>query len=168
MKGELKDNKLHIWREQMKESLRKKLVEKYPKIFSPNFGFEHGDGWYWLIDKLCSTLQFQTDYNEMPQIEAAQVKEKFGTLRFYHKRLEEGTPDRAKGAISLAKEISAITCERCGTIGATKKDRNGWLSTLCTRCTIEDKIEDIDPEIVKSINENFWSLVGDEKDGKTD
>lgn len=57
----------------MNTELDKKLVEKYPLIFKDRYGdmketamcwgFECGDGWYDLIDGLCSNLQFNTDNN---------------------------------------------------------------------------------------------------------
>lgn len=57
----------------MKAELDKKLCEKYPKIFANRhgdmrstamcWGFECRDGWYDLIDKLCSNLQWNTDRN---------------------------------------------------------------------------------------------------------
>ena len=57
----------------MKDELDDKLVEKYPKIFKDRhadmrttcmcWGMETGDGWYWLIDNLCSTIQSYTDNN---------------------------------------------------------------------------------------------------------
>jgi hypothetical protein len=57
----------------MSPELDKKLVKKYPKIFADRYGdmcttcmcwgFECGDGWYWLIDALCSNLQWNTDNN---------------------------------------------------------------------------------------------------------
>ena len=69
------------------------LILKYPKIFKNvsktemescmAFGIECGPGWYTLLDELCSALQWDTDYNNYPQVVADQVKEKYGTLRFY-------------------------------------------------------------------------------------
>lgn len=163
MKGRIVNNILHVWSDIMRESLTTKLIEKYPKIFPPDFGFEHKDGWYWLIDKLCTVLQFQTDYNDMPQIRAAQVKEKFGTLRFYHESMPGGTPERARGAISLAEELSGYICEECGTPGAATKDTRGWLSTKCAKCAMST--EDLDPAITRMVNERFWELVdGNDKE----
>ena len=48
------------------------------------WGIDTGDGWYDLIDTLCGLLQFNTDRNRCPQVEATQVKEKYGTLSFYY------------------------------------------------------------------------------------
>ncbi len=54
-----------------------------------------------------------------------QVKEKFGTLRFYC----GGTPaiDRY---VRLAERLSAITCDVCGKSGRLSSN-NGWYRTLC-------------------------------------
>jgi len=87
----------------MRKELDEKLCAKYPKIFANRngdkrktlmcWGFSCGDGWYWLLDRLCSNLQWDTDKNnrdeKYPQIVAMQVKEKFGGLRFY---VESATP----------------------------------------------------------------------------
>ena len=123
----------------MKEELQNKLVEKYPKIFgevgmSPQescmaFGIAVGDGWYWLIGQLCKVLQFNTDNNKQPQVVAAQVKEKFGGLRFY---ISSGT-DEQFAAIHFAESMSYGICEICGTtdnVGQTE----GWIKTLCEKC----------------------------------
>jgi len=123
----------------MKTELDKKLVTKYPKIFAQRnkpmtetamcWGFECGDGWYWLIDNLCSLLQWDIDHNKHPQIEATQVKEKYGTLRFY----TNGSDDKQDGMIDLAESLSSSICEKCGSVdGVTQTE--GWIVTLCKKC----------------------------------
>jgi len=57
----------------MTKELDEKLVKKYPKIFANRYGdmrttcmcwgFECGDGWYNIIDSLCSNLQWNIDNN---------------------------------------------------------------------------------------------------------
>lgn len=123
----------------MTEELDKKLVAKYPKIFADRnkdmeetaryWVFECGDGWYWLIDRLCHQLQWDIDKNGASQVVAAQVKEKFGSLRFY---IWTGTAEQ-HAQISLAEFMSGSICENCGTtkdVGHTE----GWISTLCRQC----------------------------------
>jgi len=56
---------------------------------------------------------------------AAQVKEKFGGLRFY----VNGTTDKHHNYISFAESMSYRTCEECGAAGKTYT--NGWHTTLC-------------------------------------
>lgn len=119
----------------MSPDLDKALCEKYPKLFAQRhkseletamcWGFECGDGWYTLIDALCSLLQWDIDYNHQPQLEVEQVKEKYGGLRFY---VNQST-DRQEGAIALAESLSYRICEVCGAPG--KPNKEGWIKTTC-------------------------------------
>lgn len=61
----------------------------------------------------------------VPQVVAQQVKEKFGTLRFYC----DGGDDATHGMISLAESMSGMLCEECGNRGKTRG--GGWIRTLC-------------------------------------
>jgi hypothetical protein len=56
---------------------------------------------------------------------ATQVKEKFGTLRFY----TCGQNDEHEGMIGLAEAMSARLREVCGNRGRIVEDR--WLRTRC-------------------------------------
>src|SRR3546814_4106154 len=70
------------------------LPTAYPRIFSTGplpWGFEHGDGWSELIAALCATLNEILESEPGASIGVKQVKEKFGTLRFY--RTEEHTSE---------------------------------------------------------------------------
>lgn len=57
---------------------------------------------------------------------ASQVKEKFGTLRFY---MSSETEEMSE-AIEEAEEESARTCETCGR-GGRLRPKLGWIQTLC-------------------------------------
>ena len=127
------------------------LIEKYPKIFAQAklpmtqtcmcWGICTGDGWYDLLDRLCRHLQFMTDKNGYPQVEAAQVKEKYGTLRFYHdiKLTGERTERTSEqigyidGLISAAEHLSGHVCETCGS-NHNVTQTPGWIVTLCEEC----------------------------------
>lgn len=111
------------------------------------WGFDCGDGWYDLLDTLCETIQDHIDWSNcdgrhedarkwrepeadgtwvrVPQLEAAQVKEKFGGLRFY----TNGGDDFTRGAINFAELLSLRVCETCGAPGRPQK--GGWIRTLC-------------------------------------
>ena len=134
-----------------------KLKEKYPIILQELGGdriktcmsAEHGgvavgDGWIPLLDKLFAYCQHHHDENGYPQLVAEQIKEKFGTLRFYY-RFEECTSENAKygkkfnrtedyleGAIGFAEDMTAIICESCGAPAKLSGDR--WLSVTCEEC----------------------------------
>lgn len=142
----------------MREELDRQLVEKYPKIFANRYadmrttamcwGFEHGDGWYQIIDSLCANIQHHIDWQHknkefdlkwnqehpdeqravrepIPQVVATQVKEKFGGLRFYY----DGGDDQIYGMVRMAESWAAHTCETCGAPG--KLRGHGWMYTAC-------------------------------------
>lgn len=125
-----------------------RLCQKFPKIFpkldsnqseSVTFWFECGDGWYNIIDSLCGNIQNYIDWKskepkisekeiESLQVVATQIKEKFGTLRFY----ADGGNDVTDALIGLAESFSSHTCEGCGNVGKTYN--NGWVRTHCDNC----------------------------------
>jgi hypothetical protein len=128
----------------MKPELQKKLYDKYPEIFAQKdlpmdrtcmcWGIAVGDGWYDIIDNLCDNImKIQKEKNLKP-IEAAQVKEKFGGLRFYVNTCDNDIDN----VIREAEDASYKTCEECGAteeIGSTK----GYILTLCKSCAKEGK-----------------------------
>lgn len=130
----------------MKQELDELLCQRYPKIFVDRhgdmkqtlmcWGFECGDGWFNIIDRLCSNIQHHVDWAQLQkekygrgegctQVVAVQIKEKFGTLRFY----TNGGNEQIYGMIRMAESMSAVTCEECGNPGATRS--GGWVRTLC-------------------------------------
>ena len=130
----------------MKQELDELLCQRYPKIFvnrhgDPKqtlmcWGFECGDGWYNIISQLCANIQHHVDWAQeqkekyergegCSQVVAVQVKEKFGTLRFY----TNGGNEQIYGMIRMAESMSAVTCEECGAPG-TRRGR-AWIYTAC-------------------------------------
>ena len=103
------------------------LKEKYPVILenmgTPYYGsIDVGDGWSGIIDKLCLQL------SETPEpIKATQIKEKFGTLRFY----TDVSTDQQDKFITSAENESAIVCEVCGRPGKIRSSGRSWIKTLC-------------------------------------
>lgn len=120
----------------MNSELDKKLVEKYPDIFRDRrsdpretlmcWGFECGDGWYNLIDTLCNNIQMHVKIKQCPPVVATQVKEKFGTLRFYY----DGGDERIDSLVRLVEDWSASVCEVCGERGELRNDPT-WMYTAC-------------------------------------
>ena len=117
----------------MKPELDKQLTQTFSEIFQPRFmrnhredpleyfGFECGDGWYELIYRLCTELMSVP----APAPLAAQVKEKYGTLRFY----VDNATDEHHNIIDHYEHISSKTCEVCGSEGRIRP--GGWIRTLC-------------------------------------
>jgi hypothetical protein len=61
----------------------------------------------------------------IPQVTLDQVKEKFGTLRFYY----SGGDEYISGMVTMAEAMSGITCETCGKPGT--QTSGGWVKTAC-------------------------------------
>jgi len=72
--------------------------------------------------------ELETALAELPVI--AQVKEKFGTLRFY----TDNCTERDYALISFAEAMSAYTCEDCGDKGESGAPQGGgWIRTACSK-----------------------------------
>ena len=151
---------------------------KSPQETCMCWGLEVGDGWYNLVDVLCEALTYtfttgifidEEDGKQLgikphidkegkatylfvvksPQVVADQVKEKFGTLRFYcHLVYDKDNislvetkkypeldlinrrfADYIDGIVHFADVASGKTCEVTGTEGSLKV-RGGWWKTL--------------------------------------
>lgn len=188
----------------MKEELDSALCQRYPKIFRDRhgdmrqtlmcWGFEVGNGWYNILNALCSNIQWHIDWSRkeraralrynralkraingdmnglhhyysyrgglsewgkkranddvanprfrtvpesVNQVVAVQIKEKFGTLRFYY----GGGDNTVHGMVRMAESMSAVTCEECGSPGEIYVD--GWHLTLCPQHAAEQNREKI-------------------------
>jgi len=132
----------------MTEKLQNKLYKKFNKIFtqkdqSLRWGFECDDGWYELIYSLCEKIQVYIDEVKCQQVIAIQVKEKFGSLRFYTAfdllNEDDVIDDIHYGAIQTmidkASEQSLKTCEATGGYGTLYK-RGTWLKTLSKESSV--------------------------------
>ena len=82
----------------------------------------------------CKQLIKESQEKIISQIEAVQVKEKYGTLRFYLNEYPANKTVDAKvrAYINFAESISACTCEMCGV--PAKQKTGGWIKTICEPC----------------------------------
>ena len=87
--------------------------------------FPVGKGWRPFVEKLIEDIA-----KIAPDTEITQIKEKFGTLRFYCSG--DGSDDIFE-LISKAEQLSGITCEECGTTENVTTE-GGWIKTLCKKC----------------------------------
>jgi len=110
------------------QEMQEYFPKVYPKIFVGKYGgIAIGKGWFDLLNQACRLIQSHCDWQKekCPQVVAAQVKEKFGGLRFY----VDGGDDYTHGIISMAEQMSQMLCEECGAPG--ESGGTGWISTLC-------------------------------------
>ena len=158
----------------MKQELEKALAEKYPFMRREKtieeqreetgyvyntfwaYGYEHGSGWYNLLCEMCDEIiAAYTNANEPLDITVQQVKEKFGSLRFYYSVggvnrhfhaidcLGHGTFRISPVQKPVHREIAHIVqryeqksktvCEKCGKHGVLRSDLR-WVLTLCDDC----------------------------------
>lgn len=130
----------------MNESNTKKIINACPSLFSTLddensivaiswFGFECGDGWCDLLVELCQKIQLRL--NDMSEEDVAkicvhQVKEKYGSLRFYVSHHD----DVIENHINDAMKQSLVTCEKCGSSGKLRGKH--WYYVSCDRHSLEE------------------------------
>jgi hypothetical protein len=70
-----------------------------------------------------------------PDYEILQIKEKFGTLRFYYKThvKEKAVLEAMDRYTNQACDESSRICEFCGNAGSLRK-LNNWYKTICEEC----------------------------------
>jgi len=137
------------------------MCEKYPVIFQERklpmtqtcmcWGFNTGKGWNELLHNLCEKIDSLYKLTGIGT-KAVQVKEKFGSLRFYtspsfNEKVKQ-TKERLKvdgetanaiveildDCVSLAEERSDRTCAECGEDYCDKISLGGWVYDVCEKC----------------------------------
>ena len=120
------------------EVFANRMETRFPKMFEePYGGFCVGEGWWPIIESLCSQIQHHIDWKQQQkekydrgegcsQVTVNQIKEKFGGLRFYY----SGGDDAIDGMVRMAESWASCACETCGSPG--KSGGNGWIKTLCS------------------------------------
>jgi hypothetical protein len=117
--------------EEQYDKFVKGMEERFPKMFAqPYGGFACGEGWWPILTNLCANIQHHLDWKNkksevVPQVTVAQIKEKFGGLRFYY----DGGDDTIRGMITMAEAWAGNTCETCGKPGHQRS--GSWIKTLC-------------------------------------
>jgi hypothetical protein len=127
------------------DEFAKRMEEKYPEMYgNPYGGFAVGPGWWPIIESLSSQINSHVKWknstreallkdnphnHKIPDyvepVKVAQIKEKFGGLRFYY----DGGDEQVYGMVRMAESWAAHSCEECGKPGEMRT--GGWIKTLC-------------------------------------
>lgn len=103
-----------------KEDVLARFAPGWPK------SLDIGPGWYEIVFRLNEDLAALD-----PNYSIAQVKEKFGGLRYYI-NINPEVGAEANRLIDIAECESENTCETCGNAGVLRTDLY-WMRTLCDR-----------------------------------
>lgn len=154
----------------MNKELDENLCAKYPLIFRDRngdmretcmcWGFEHGDGWYNIIDLMCYRIQLRIDdthkqaerdrkWNEnvndpdyewtalveRKELPVTEPLEQVVAIQCKEKFgglrfYYHGGDDYIRGVVDMAEEMSYRTCEVCG-VPAKDVNDGGWYRTRC-------------------------------------
>lgn len=160
----------------MQKKLEKYLYKKYPQLFVNEsksmketcmcWGCSCGDGWFFLLDRLCESItnhikqqhervdlyekweqedkikgkktkkRPESAEEKIHQVHFNQVKEKFGALRIYH----SGGDEAIQQMIDYTEYLSMYICEDCGVFGfGVGRNQKGWIHSTCKNCVGDDK-----------------------------
>lgn len=91
-----------------------------------------GIGWYNLIYTLTNCIDRRLEHLNKDggnrKVIIAQIKEKFGGLRYY---ADGDIDEQMDGMIDFAESLSYTICEECGAPGKLRS--GGWMRTLCDK-----------------------------------
>lgn len=116
------------------------IRQECPRLYKEGIGFECASGWcniiYDLSIKIEKILNDYAENHKVPEGEeyerfemfAVQVKEKYGTLRFYM----SCETDEITDLIHEAQALSSQTCENCG--APAKMRGKSWIEVKCDTC----------------------------------
>jgi len=160
----------------MNQENTQKLFQNFPRLYRGDgqekrnafmqWGFQCDDGWFRLIYDLSSAIEREArkmgidpESEDWPR--ARQIKEKFGTLRYYisspgptEDDVNSLIAEQRNGVISfrpvssinsirnlveIAEAQSAHICESCGLVGTLRTD--GWWKVSCTPCDEKRRVE---------------------------
>ena len=120
------------------------------------------DGWKTIVEETDAMLAYLD-----PEYEIQQIKEKYGTLRYYYEGGKtQLVRDIMDAVVRLAEYESSYTCEQCGNSSrrsdsskdiewdstAVTKVRRGWYKTICDNCAGEDS-EYVSTETLRSLDQ---------------
>lgn len=145
----------------------KSLIKKYPWLYPrsewsgervENYDYTWTEldvmpnGWREAFGELlCEEIQEELEkHNFVDEYSIAQIKEKFGGLRWY----DNGVPSECKihEIIENYSTLSEYICECCGELDVPSTD--GWITPICKKCIKNMSIKDPD---------GYWEQISKEQ-----
>ena len=131
---------MHGWPEipenpQLLEAVLRRFDKDFPAVIDCR------KGWHQLVVD-CDLELAAID----PNYKIYQIKEKFGTLRYYFQQSDGLTSDQNSYSptrlqmnkiVSTYESVSSYNCENCGIMGAQLRRDLGRWQTLCDKCKDE-------------------------------
>ena len=119
-----------------------KFIPQQNPLFNIPFpmSFDCDDGWFDIIYDLCSEIDCILTDEDRLTFTVDQVKEKYGTLRFY---TSWESPEITK-LIRAAEDLSSETCEICGKKGKLMIS-GGWYKTICPEHAVLLNYDEMEP-----------------------
>jgi hypothetical protein len=125
--------------QEIQDKFSDRLKGRYPRLFpkdengnlrDPDCGIWCPIGWQPMVEELCSKIHARVIECDIV-FEIAQIKEKFGGLRFYYDFNDERDETIADW-IAEAERLSFKICEKSGAEGSMhiKGKGYGWMKTL--------------------------------------
>jgi len=141
------------------DSALEQLVVKYPRLFRgrpPAIASWVPPGWSAVVDELLGGIDALLTDGQADAVAVEQIKEKYGTLRFYfaingrgdvdvdllgsdgvtrlvvEARIDEQKfpMDAVRALVAAAADKSMLVCQTCGGAGR-QRNVGGWVVTLC-------------------------------------
>ena len=168
----------------MNEENSAKLTADFPRLYrnaverKRSYSFSCGDGWFDLVYKLSADIEAEAKKLRLDQESdswplALQVKEKFGTLKFYcltGDGTDEFKPESVgqmlsfrpmpgnqniRALIMQAEQASATICDQCGQPGELQTE-GGWWRIVCSECKVRQEAMDMAWEEAREAVDKEW------------
>ena len=133
------------------KELNKKMVEEFPFLLPHNRwtdkvseDYDYSYNELWALEKgwakafgyelLCELKDALVEANYLDKYRITQIKEKYGSLRWY----DFGAPEKAFDILRKYESLSYKTCFICGE--PATHETYGWINYVCEKCLNERKL----------------------------
>lgn len=122
---------------------------------------EMPDGWRIAFgEDMCKELkELLVKYNYLDGYRIMQIKEKYGTLRWYDNGFPKDGWNEYVAWLNKYENLSKFICIKCGK-PATHITKS-WISPYCTECALKIEHDSNGWEQIEKMNEDNWYIKGD-------